>query len=405
MKTEPKKILFLTATRADFGKIKPLVQQIKETDEFEYTLFVTGMHTLSRYGSTILEIYKAGFENVFSYINQDGSVNSQMDLVLGNTIIGLGHYIREFRPDLIVVHGDRTEALAGAIAGALNNILVAHIEGGEVSGTVDELIRHAVSKLSHVHFVSNDQARKRLIQMGEAQESVYIIGSPDLDVMLSENLPALTDVRTKYAIDFPEYAILIFHPVTTEVHLLRQKVEAVIEAVESSGWNFVVIYPNNDLGAETIFQAFERFRTNPRVRVIPSMRFEYFLTLLRNARAIVGNSSAGIREAPAYCVPTVNIGTRQMNRFHCDSIINVTEDKEAILTALRNLPVASAPSTHFGEGRSAELFLAELRNPQLWDTPRQKQFRDISSELLSQVIALPLQSSHNHRLYPRATAK
>src|SRR6266705_1787677 len=123
-----------------------------------------------------------------------------MDLVLANTVQGLGHFVREFPQDLIVVHGDRVETLAGAIVGALRNILVAHIEGGEVSGTVDELIRHAVSKLSHLHFVANTEFAERLVQMGENEDSVFVIGSPEIDIMLSENLPGLEEVRKHYEI-------------------------------------------------------------------------------------------------------------------------------------------------------------------------------------------------------------
>jgi UDP-N-acetylglucosamine 2-epimerase (hydrolysing) len=387
MKVDAKKILFLSATRADFGKIKPLIQRVKDSGEFEYSLFVTGMHMLSRYGSTVNEIRKAGFENLFAYINQDGAVNSQMDLVLGNTVIGLGHYVREYRPDLIVVHGDRAETLAGAIVGALNNILVAHIEGGEVSGTIDELIRHAVSKLSHLHFVSNEQAHDRLIQMGEAEESVFVIGSPDLDVMLSGNLPSLSEVRRKYEIDFPDYGILLYHPVTTEPHLLKQNINAVLDGLDGSGWNFVAIYPNNDPGAEVILEAFGRFQGNSRVRLIPSMRFEYFLTLMKNAQAVVGNSSAGVREAPAYGVPTINIGGRQQNRFRYESILDIPEDKAFIMAALRNLPTAITPSMHFGDGRSSERFASKLRSPGFWSTPRQKQFRDLSWEVASGLVS------------------
>src|SRR4028118_1730069 len=266
METKRRKILFLTGTRADFGKMKPLMTEVKNAADFEYAIFATGMHVLSRYGSTVIEIQRAGFKNIYSHINQDGSVNSQMDFVLANTIQGLGHYMREFAPDLLVVHGDRIEALAGAIVGALNNILVAHVEGGEVSGTIDALIRHAVSKLSHLHFVSNEGARKRLIQMGESPDAVFVIGSPDIDIMLSDKLPALTAVKRKYEIPFAEYAIFAFHPVTTELHLLRRHTEAVIDAVDASGLNFVVIYPNNDAGSEIILEGLERLRDNPRDR-------------------------------------------------------------------------------------------------------------------------------------------
>jgi UDP-N-acetylglucosamine 2-epimerase (hydrolysing) len=372
-----RKILFLTGTRADFGKMKPLIEEVERSSDFEAHIFATGMHMLARYGSTVKEIQLAGFRHIYSYINQDGSVNSQMDLVLANTIQGLGHYIREFSPDLIVVHGDRIEALAGAITGVISNILVAHIEGGEVSGTMDELIRHAVTKLSHFHFVSNNEARKRLVQMGEAPDSIFVIGSPDIDIMLSENLPELSEVKRRYEINFPEYAIFIYHPVTTELHLLHDNITTVSAALEASELNFLVIYPNNDPGADVILETLNRFRDNSRFRLIPSMRFEYFLTLLKNAKAVIGNSSAGIREAPVYGVPTINIGTRQMNRFNYPFIYNVLENKEQILAALNNLPEAGIPSLHFGRGESAKLFMAQLRSSKLWTTPYQKQFRDL----------------------------
>jgi UDP-N-acetylglucosamine 2-epimerase (hydrolysing) len=372
-----RKILFLTGTRADFGKMKPLIEEVERSEDFEAHIFATGMHMLARYGSTVKEIQLAGFRHIYSYINQDGSVNSQMDLVLANTIQGLGHYIREFSPDLIVVHGDRIEALAGAITGVISNILVAHIEGGEVSGTMDELIRHAVTKLSHFHFVSNNQAGKRLVQMGEAPDSIFVIGSPDIDIMLSENLPELSEVKHRYEINFPEYAIFIYHPVTTELDLLYEHIATVIAALEAAALNFLVIYPNNDPGADVILETLNRLRDNPRFRLIPSMRFEYFLTLLKNAKAVVGNSSAGIREAPVYGVPTINIGTRQMNRFNYPFIYNVPENREQILDALNNLPESGIRSLHFGTGDSAKLFMAQLRNSKLWATSCQKQFRDL----------------------------
>jgi UDP-N-acetylglucosamine 2-epimerase (hydrolysing) len=377
VETGRKKILFLTGTRADFGKIKPLIEEVERSTDFEAHIFVTGMQMLARYGSTVNEIHRAGFKHIFPFINQDGAINSQMDLVLANTIQGLAHYIREFKPDLIVVHGDRIEALAGAIVGALDNILVAHIEGGEVSGTVDELIRHAVTKLSHVHFVSNSEAQRRLIQMGESQDVIFVIGSPDIDVMLSNQLPNLSDVKMRYEITFDEYCIFIYHSVTTELYLLKHRIGEIIQALEDSCTQFVVIYPNNDTGAEIILEAYTRLYDNQRFRIIPSMRFEYFLTLLKNAKAIVGNSSAGIREAPVYGVPTINIGTRQMNRFNHSSIINVSEDKDMILSALKNLPTSIVPSMHFGRGESAKLFIMHLRNPSLWITPCQKHFQDL----------------------------
>jgi UDP-N-acetylglucosamine 2-epimerase (hydrolysing) len=372
-----KKILFITGTRADFGKLKPLIRQIQNSDHFEYAIFATGMHMLAKYGSTFIEIQKSGFSNNYPYINQDGALNNPMDIVLANTIQGLAHYIREHPVDMIVVHGDRIEAMAGAVVGSLGNTLVAHIEGGEVSGTIDELLRHSISKLSHLHFVSNDEAKQRLIQMGEIPNTVYIIGSPDIDVMLSDDLPMLNEVLTYYEIPFTEYAIFTYHPVTTELPLLRDHIRQVIIAIRESELNYVVIYPNSDTGAEIILEELEELKGDARFRFLPSMRFEYYLSLLKNARMIVGNSSAGIREAPVYGVPTINIGTRQMNRFKYVSILDVPEDKEKILLTIKSCPSVFPTTLHFGSGMSAKLFLEILETGDIWATPRQKLFCDL----------------------------
>ncbi len=376
MKSVKKKILFISGTRADFGKLKPLIEKVEMSDEFEAHIFATGMHMFAHYGYTVNEIRKAGFKNIFMYINQKKS-DSKMDMALANTIQGIHLYINEFPPDLIVVHGDRVEALAGAISGALNNILVAHVEGGEVSGTIDELIRHAVSKLSHIHFVSNGDACKRLIQMGEKEDTVFTIGSPDIDVMLSDGLPSLSEAQERYELSFPDYGIFMYHPVTTEVHLLESHIKKIIAALEIYGGNFIVIYPNNDAGSDIIHEAIQKLSDNPHFRIFPSIRFEYFLTLLKYAKVVIGNSSAGIHEAPVYGVPTINIGTRQKDRFSYPSIINVKEDREAILQALNNLPKDVTPSRSFGKGNSAQMFMEQLCAPNIWKIQRQKQFQDI----------------------------
>jgi UDP-N-acetylglucosamine 2-epimerase (hydrolysing) len=181
-----------------------------------------------------------------------------MDLTLAKTIEGISSFVRENRPDLIVVHGDRVEPLAGAVVGALNNILVAHIEGGEVSGTVDELLRHAVSKMSHIHFASNEEAKRRLMQLGEYPDAIWVIGSPDIDIMFSEDLPTIEDAKGHYDLEFDRYAIAAFHPVTTEIENLAKDAEQFVDALIQSGDNYIVIYPNNDLGSELILNAYRR---------------------------------------------------------------------------------------------------------------------------------------------------
>jgi UDP-N-acetylglucosamine 2-epimerase (hydrolysing) len=369
------KIVFLTGTRADFGKLKSLIEVVQSADLFEIHIFATGMHMDNKYGFTVREIEKCGYENIYKYINHDSGAS--MDITLSRTIEGFANYIRLIQPDLIVVHGDRIEALAGATVGALNNILVAHIEGGELSGTVDELIRHAVSKLSHTHFVANDEAKIRLIQMGEKSESIYVIGSPDLDAMKSETLPSFAEVKQYYEIPFEEYAISMFHPVTTEFNKMDKYAEDYVKALDESGCNFIVIYPNNDSGSDFILSQIRKLEANPRFRVFPSVRFEAFLAMMENAKFIVGNSSAGIREAPFYGVPAVNVGTRQTGRTRNPNIINTDYNKDNILRGIKEaLQTKVEPVSLFGDGRSNTLFLEIISQEFFWNTPKQKVFSD-----------------------------
>ena len=372
-----KKILFLTGTRADFGKIKSLISTLENNQEFEVFVFVTGMHLQKEYGYTLIEIERCNFKNIHAF--QNHTHENTMDLTLAKTIEGFSSYCKKINPDLIVIHGDRVETLAGAIVGSLNNILVAHIEGGELSGTVDELIRHSVTKLSHIHFVSNDEAAKRLLQMGEIKSSIFTIGSPDIDIMFSENLPTEESVKEYYQIDFDQYAIVMFHPVTTEDKQMKQYADDFVASLLAVDEKFVVIFPNNDLGSKYIIDAYEKIANNKRFRIFPSLRFEYFLVLLKKAKFIIGNSSAGIREAPYYGIPVINIGTRQQNRTLNADIINVDYQKENIIKALHSVTSHKISQAYndFGKGNSAELFLNSLLSSKIWEINHQKKFKNI----------------------------
>lgn len=380
-----KNLLFITGTRADFGKIKSLLHSLDTTKGFEYSLFVTGMHTLSRYGYTVDEVYKSigehrllnGFRSVYTFMNQ--MHGDSMEQILSNTISGLSKYVNEFKPDMIVVHGDRVEALAGAIVGALRNILVAHIEGGELSGTIDEVIRHAITKFAHLHFVSNEEAANRLIQLGEQKNSIYVIGSPDIDLMLSTELPTISEVRNYYDLHFDEYGILLFHPITTDLEATQKCISEIVNALLDTNLNVVIIYPNNDEGCDIIFDEYERFKGIEQFKLYPSLRIEYFLTLLKEAKFIIGNSSAAIREAPVYGTYSINISTRQNNRYHYESIIDCPADKKAILEIINSIGDRKKvnPSFHFGDGKSAEHFINTLKMTEFWNISKQKEFVDI----------------------------
>ena len=215
--------------------------------------------------------------------------------------------------------------------------------------------------------------------MGEVNNAIFNIGSPDIDIMFSDSLPLLHTVKNYYEIGFDNFGIVMFHPVTTEVKDMALYAINFVNALLDDNHNFVVIFPNNDLGSKTILEAYLLLKNNPRFRIIPSLRFEYFLTLLKNAQFIIGNSSAGIREAPYYGIPIINIGTRQQNRSLQSDIVNVGYEKKAISDALLHIDAHKAQNVtiDFGNGNSTEMFVDVLENNDIWDINHQKQFRDI----------------------------
>jgi len=372
-----KKIVFLTCTRADFGKLKPLIDLVEDSDLFDCYIFVTGLHTLNKYGSTFLEIKKQNYQNIFVFMNQTHTIDT--DTILSNTITGFGNFVKEIKPNMIIIHGDRVEALAGALVGSLNNILVSHVEGGELSGNIDEIIRHTITKLSNCHFVANEEAKKRLLQMGESKESIFPIGSPDIDVMMSEKLPTIKQVKDRYDIAFDNYAILIFHPETTKLSIINEHIKIISSSLIESQLNYVIIMPNNDFGSDIIINEYDRaFQNNNSFKIFPSLRFEYFLTLLKNAKFIIGNSSAGIREAEIYGIPTINLGTRQKNRSTNDDILQIDLVHNKILEAIKSINGYKFNIKYnFGDGKSSERFFSIIKDDSIWNLTKLKQFVDI----------------------------
>lgn len=374
-----KKILFITGTRADYGKIKSLVRKVDQSPNFEAFIYVSGMHLLDVLGNTYEEVLKDGYKNIQIAYDQANTKIASYDL--GNVICSLTGYVRKIQPDMIVIHGDRIDALAGAVVGALNNICVAHIEGGEISGTIDESIRHAISKFAHIHFVSNEDARNRLIQLGECLENIFVIGSPDIDLMLSNNLPSIEDVRIRYEIPFNTYGILMYHPVTTEFEQLGKNIENVVDSIIGSKENYVVIYPNNDLGYELILEEYKRLSDEKRFKIFPSLRFEYFLTLLKNSKFIIGNSSAGIREAAIYGIPAIDIGSRQNGRYSIERSPNIqhcSDDISEVSEALRKVNSHRIISKTFGDGNSTQRFYDIICDEKIWKMKLQKRFHELT---------------------------
>jgi len=370
------KVSFLTGTRADYGKLKALMQVLAQSESFDVQVLVTGMHLLPQYGMTVSQIINDNIGTV--HLIPNNTTSQSMESTLSRTIEQLATFFDQNKTDLLIIHGDRIEALAGAIVGSLRNLPTAHIEGGEVSGTIDGLIRHSISKLSHLHFVSNETAKNRVIQLGEREDSIFVIGSPDVDVMLSDDLPSISDVKDRYTIPFDDYAIAIFHPVTNEISTIHTQIIQFCDALQSSDENYIIIKPNNDLGTEIVQNELKKLDSNSKFLHIPSMRFEFFLTLLRHSKYIIGNSSAGVREASYFGVPAINVGSRQKNRNSNELIVNSSTKTADLLDAIyRAKNLERKKIFDFGEGDAAIEFLKVLQSDSFWPISTDKEFVDL----------------------------
>jgi len=367
-----KKIMFLTGTRADFGHQKPLIDKCID-EGYEVFIFITGMHLDSKYGLTVSEINECNYDNIYGWVNfSDGD---SMDIMLAKTILGFSNYIKRIEPDLILIFADRFEALAGAIVGSLNNILTVHVQAGDTSGTIDDSMRHAISKICHAHFVANSDSRKRLVKMGEVEENISEIGTPGIDALFFKELPSLEYSKKKYDITFDRYSILIFHPVTTEVDDLDKQIDCVVDSILESGLNYIVICPNNDLGSNKIFEKYKDISNRDNIKIFTSIDHFDFLTLLRNAHFIIGNSSCGIIEAPCYGVHTINIGSRQKDRTPITKVMNCKYNKEDILKCIEDTDYFdSTPDFYWGDGHSSDKFIEILSRDSFWKIGKQKKF-------------------------------
>lgn len=369
-----RRLLFLTGTRADFGKLEPLAAAARDAGH-DVTFFVTGMHMMERYGLTRVEVRRMPGVTVHEYVNQ--AEGDPQDLILARTVTGFSAFAAAHKPDLILLHGDRIEALAGALVAATNYIRSAHVEGGEVSGTIDEVFRHCNTKLCTHHFVSSEAAARRVMALGEPPETIHTIGSPELDFHARPSGVTLDEVRTRYEIPFVDFGIATFHPVTSEQDTIGQQAAGLFSALEASRRSFVVIAPNNDPGSAAIFDVLDRL-PRARFRVLPSMRFAHFSELMKNAACMVGNSSAGVREAPFLGLPSLDVGSRQTNRAEAPSVESCAADERAVILDFLATHWGRPAARHqgFGRGSAAERFVAVLSRPEFWSLSLQKAFRD-----------------------------
>lgn len=375
-------ILYVSGTRADYGLMRSTLLAIDQAEGLKLTIAATGMHLMQSRGHTLHEIEKEGFSIVKSeaIFQQDSRIS--MGRFVGECISGLVDICEQNTPDVILVLGDRGEMLAGATVGTYLGIPVGHIHGGEVSSTVDEAIRHAITKLAHFHLPATQDSADRIQRMGESTWRIQVVGAPGLDG-IRENLIEEELLFEELGFDREKpLALLIQHPVSEEEEEAGKQIEASLEAVLEMNMQVVVVYPNADAGGSNMIERIQAYAAHPHLRVYSSLPRSRFLSIMEYAQVMVGNSSSGLIEAPSFHLPVVNIGNRQLGRLRGANIIDVSPKKGEIMAGIKQalydagyLSALGSSSNPYGDGQSAERIVAYLRK------------LEINSELLQKQIA------------------
>ena len=333
-----KKILYISGTRADYGFMQGVLRKINEHPDLELEVIVTGMHLMHEFGYTSKIVEKDGFRVHKIPAKYDSSEASSVNF-MGMFLKKMAVKISDIRPDIILIAGDRAEMLGGAIVASYCSLPLAHISGGDVTSTIDEHIRHAITKLAHIHFPYTALSAERIYKMGEDRWRIHIVGSPGVHQMLNQALIPKEEVGKKYNLDLSRpFLIMIQHPVTFEADDAASQIRTTLDAITELGVQTILIYPNADSGGTRMIDVIHEFKKYPFIKTYKTIPPVEFSSLMKNAGAIVGNSSSGIVEAPSFKLPAINIGSRQEGREQADNVIDVGYDKgeikNAILTAL-----------------------------------------------------------------------
>lgn len=366
MTSAPRKVCIVITARASYARIKMVMQAVKDHPGLGLQLIVGASALLERYGPVVDVIKADGFEPdavVYMVVEGENLVTSAKST--GHGVVELATIFDNLKPDVVVSVADRYETIATAIAAAYLNLPVAHVQGGEVTGSIDEKVRHAVTKLSNLHFVSNDRAAERVIQMGEDPASVFVTGCPSVD--LAARVMADRDhiefdpfIGVGHPFDpHEDYLVVMQHPVTTEYADSLNQIQETLDAVADLGRPTFWFWPNVDAGSDRISKAIRRFREMhdaPKVHFLKNLPPERFLRLLVGARCLVGNSSVGIREGSFIGLPVVNIGSRQIGRDRGPNVVDVGYVRNEIGEAVSSQwSIGRFPSaTLYGDGKAGE---------------------------------------------------
>lgn len=352
-----RKLLYLTGTRADFGLMARTLTLMDQDPALDLGLAVTGMHLSPLFGESIRDVRATGLRIALELPVdlKDGSL-AESAQAFGMIVTRLTAHLQTERPDALLLLGDRSEILAGAVAALHLNIPIMHLHGGERSGTIDESIRHAISKLSHYHFTATEAARARLVAMGEVPAHVFVTGAPGLDDIVAATPAPRPAVLAKHGLAADrKTALMVFHPVVQSQDAAGTQVATVLSAAVDSGLQILAFAPNSDAGSQHIRARLAAFADHPDLRFLTHVPRSGYLDLLANVDVMIGNSSSGIIEAASFGTPVVNVGNRQAGRDRNANTIDVPVDAEAIRTAIAQ---ALAHGRHdirniYGDGHAA----------------------------------------------------
>lgn len=354
-----RRVCYVSGTRADFGLIRRTLRLAQASGRLEVCVCVTGMHLSPAFGQTARDVEASGLRICARIpVALEACTGAAMAVALGQELLEMTALFERQRSDLVMVLGDRGEMLAGALAALHLNIPVVHVHGGERSGTVDEPIRHAISKLAHYHFVATPGARGRLIHMGERPEHVFVTGAPGLDGLRELGQKDRAALCRDLDLD-PErpVALVIYHPVLQEADRAGTQAEAVLQAVLAARLQALCFLPNADAGGRLIRSVLERYRDDRRVRLISHLPRPDFVSSLAAADVMVGNSSSGIIEAATFGLPVVNVGTRQRDRERSGNVLDVPEADagkiRAAIAASLGRPRPVVPNV-YGDGQAGQ---------------------------------------------------
>ena len=333
------KISITTGTRSEYGILRELIKEISKSKKLELYLLVTGMHLSKKFGYTINEIKKDKIP-IHAKIKMIPSGNTPYDMSvsLGKGIVGFSKIFKKIKPDLNVVLGDRDEALASALAASHMNIPNAHIHGGEISQGIDEYNRHAITKISNIHFAATKKSKERIIKMGENRRNVILTGSPSIDEIKMSKISSKHELEKKYLVDLDKpLFLLIQHPVTTEFEKSDLQIKMTLDVLSKLKNQTIAILPNSDAGNEQIINQLRIFSKKCNfLKVFPNLPRNDYLGFLRHCSALIGNSSSGLIEGSYLHTPVVNIGIRQLGREKDVNVIDVPIfSKSLILNALK----------------------------------------------------------------------